>query len=66
MNEPEKCHIEYCGFLNPRTTNELKFELLGLETAIKEAKKRISLLKQTELLVEITIAENSNDNSDSR
>jgi hypothetical protein len=65
MREPEKCHLEYCGYKNPRTPKELEFELLGLETVINEAKKRISVLKQSAFLVKVAIEDN-NDYSDSR
>lgn len=63
MNEPERCTIEYCGFKNPKTPDELEFEVLGLETAICEAKKRISSLKQSKYLVKVTIQDMNRDNN---
>ena len=64
MREPEKCHVEYCGYKDPRSPEELEFEILGLDTAINEAKKRMSMLKQSSFLVKLAI-ESGNDNSDS-
>jgi hypothetical protein len=64
MREPEKCHVEYCGYKDPRSPEELEFEILGLETAINEAKKRIGVLKQSAFLVKIAI-ESNHDSSDS-
>ncbi len=68
MRNPDNCYIEYCGYKEPRTPKELDFELVGLEIAIKEAEKRIKLLKQTALLVNMAIEEKkkNNDNSNSR
>lgn len=63
MKEPEVCHIEYCGYKQPNTPDELEFEILGLETAIYEMKKRIATLKQSKRLVEMTIKEQSNDSN---
>lgn len=51
MRDPETCIVEYCGYQNPRTSEELDFEILGLETAICEIKKRIATLKQSAFLV---------------
>ena len=62
MREPEACNIEYCGYKEPMTPEELEFEILGLETAIFEARKKISTLRQTAYLVEITMRDD-NDNS---
>lgn len=64
MKTPEKCIIEYCGYNSPESPDELEFEFLGLQSAINEINRRIGLLKQTALLVQITIKE-QNDNSDS-
>lgn len=66
MKEPEICSIEYCGFKSPKTQEELQFEILGLETAIFEAKKRIATLRQSKYLVEVTIKEESYDSSNSK
>lgn len=62
MREPEACQIEYCGYKEPRTPEELQFEILGLKTAIAEAKKRISTLKQSAYLVELAIRNNDDNN----
>lgn len=57
MREPEKCIIEYCGYQSPRSSDELEFEILGLETAIYEIKKKIATLKQSNFLVQMTLKE---------
>ena len=57
MNDPDICHIEYCGFKQPKTPEELEFEILGLKTAIREAQKRIATLEQSAYLVQATIKE---------
>jgi len=66
MKEPDTCVVEYCGFKDPKTPEELAFEILGLETAIYEAKKRIATLKQSGYLVQTILRELSNDNSNSK
>ena len=53
MREPESCKVEYCGYLKPRSPNEVSFEILGLESAIKVAEQRISALKQSRYLAEV-------------
>lgn len=65
MREPELCSIEYCGFIEPRSPEELEFEILGLKTVISEAQKRISTLEQTSYLVKIKLSEKENDHSNS-
>lgn len=62
MREPETCHIEYCGYGEPRTPEELEFEILGLETAVCEIKKRIATLKQSSYLVKIALREENDCN----
>ncbi len=52
MKQPENCKIEYCGYTKPHNPDEIKFEILGLETAIFIAKKRIADLKQSEFLAQ--------------
>lgn len=64
MREPENCIIKYFGYKNPRTNDELDFEILGLENCIKKAEQRISELKQTRFLVEKAIENKSNDLKD--
>jgi hypothetical protein len=66
MRDPDVCNVEYCGFKEPRTPEELEFEILGLKTAICEARKRVATLKQSRLLVEVTMREDSNDNSNNK
>ena len=61
MREPENCSVKYFGYNNPRTNEELDFEILGLESCIKKAEQRISELKQTRFLVEKAI-KNKSDN----
>lgn len=58
MKKIETCSIEYCGYKNPKTPEELDFEILGLKTAIYELKKRIATLEQSKKLVEMSIKEN--------
>ena len=53
MREPENCAIPYCGFKNPKKDDELEFEILGLENAIRKIEERISFLKQTKYLVNL-------------
>ena len=59
MREPESCSLEYCGYSKPRSPNEVSFEILGLESLIKMAEQRISILKQSRYL-----AENLSSNED--
>lgn len=66
MRNPESCQIEYCGYKEPRTSNELIFEILGLKTAIMECKKRIAILEQSSHLVKITLEEASDNNSSNK
>lgn len=65
MREPDLCVVKYCGYNEPRTPEELEFEILGLETAIYEAKKKIATLKQSSFLVKVNLSEIKNDNSNS-
>ena len=66
MREPETCRVEYCGYKNPKTPEELEFEILGLKTAICEAEKRIATLKQSGYLVKVTLESKTNDNGNSK
>ena len=52
MREPENCNINYVGYSNPKSKEEVEFEILGLKNLIRKAKERISKLKQTTYLVE--------------
>ena len=63
MREPELCVVKYCGYAEPRNPEELEFEILGLETAIFEAKKRIATLKQSNFLVKVKLKEGNDDNN---
>lgn len=65
MREPDVCVVKYCGYNEPRTPDEVEFEILGLETAIFEAKKKIATLKQTNFLVKVTVREQEDDNNNS-
>jgi hypothetical protein len=47
MREPDKCSLDYCGYLRPRTESEMNIELLGLKNLIKRAEERISMLEQS-------------------
>lgn len=51
MREPENCKVSYVGYESPRSTEEVEFEILGLENLILKAKEKISKLKQTAYLV---------------
>lgn len=58
MRNPDECKIEYCGYSNPKTFEEIDFELLGLENAIKKAEERVSMLRQSRYLADLAIKEN--------
>lgn len=51
MREPENCNLNYIGYRNPQSKEEVEFEILGLKNLIKKAKEKISKLKQTTYLV---------------
>jgi hypothetical protein len=57
MKNPEVCQVEYLGYNRPETPDELEFEIIGLQTAIYEIKKRIFSLKQSQKLVEMQLKE---------
>jgi hypothetical protein len=65
LRDPELCVVKYCGYTEPKTPEELEFEILGLETAIYEAKKKIATLRQSSFLVKVKLSENKNDNNNS-
>jgi hypothetical protein len=46
VRKVQKLKIEYCGFSEPETKDELTMEILGLKNAIQNAELRISMLKQ--------------------
>ncbi len=56
MKNPETCKINYCGYSKPSSPNEISFEILGLESLIKMAEQRISILKQSLFLAEAVIS----------
>lgn len=60
MREPENCKIIYCGYSKPVTSDEVAFEIMGLEALIKKAECRIAELRQTEYLAKIAIENNVN------
>lgn len=45
MRKVEELDLKYMGYKEPETEDELVFEVLGLELAIKTAEQRIALLK---------------------
>lgn len=45
-NNPKQLQINYLGIKDPETPEEIQFEIMGLETAISEAKYKIAQLKQ--------------------
>ena len=57
MREPNTCKVDYCGYTKPRTPDEISFEILGLETLIKTAEQRISVLKQSLFLANTVVSE---------
>lgn len=46
MREVEKRELEYLGYKNPGTHDEVELEILGLELAIKTAEQRVAHLRQ--------------------
>ena len=61
MREPESCKVDYCGYLNPRTPDEVSFEILGLKSLIKTAEQRISVLEQSRYLAEAMVLSESEE-----
>ena len=57
MRSPERCSLVYCGYKDPFSPDEIKFEILGLETAIIAAKQRIAELTQAEFLAQKKFAQ---------
>lgn len=55
MRNPENCNIPYCGFKDPKSSEEIDFEILGLDTLIHKAQERISMLKQSKYLVDLAV-----------
>lgn len=53
MQKVKKLHLGYIGIDYPETAEEVKIEILGLTTAITEAKKRIAVLEQSLCLQEL-------------
>lgn len=53
MREPEKLKVDYVGYEKPETPDEFVLEILGLELAIKDAERKIALLKQGLKLAEM-------------
>lgn len=50
MRKLEKVFVEYVGYRQPETMDELELEILGLRTAVAAAKSRIASLKQSRKL----------------
>lgn len=50
MRKPEKVFVEYVGFRQPETMDELELEILGLKTAMAAAQSRIASLEQSKQL----------------
>jgi len=46
MRKVQNLTINYCGYKEPETEEELQMEILGLENAAKNAELRISMLRQ--------------------
>ena len=47
MRKVESLMIKYVGYKEPKTSEEVQLEILGLETAIAAAKQRIAVLTQS-------------------
>ena len=60
MREPENCNIDYCGYSNPVSKEELEFEVLGLKHAMSKIKSRIALLEQSQYIASIAINKKAN------
>tara|TARA_R100000152_G_C6708883_1_gene136864 strand:+ start:245 stop:556 length:312 start_codon:yes stop_codon:yes gene_type:complete len=60
MREPANCFIDYCGYKNPTSKEELEFEILGLKHAIMKIESRIALLNQSQYIASIAINKNAN------
>lgn len=45
MKELQKLTIDYLGYEHPETDDEVEAQIFGLEVAIKEAEKRIAVLR---------------------
>lgn len=58
MREPENCKVTYCGYAKPINSEEVSFEIMGLQALIKKAEYRIAELRQTEYLAKIAIERN--------
>jgi len=50
MRKPEKVFVEYVGYRQPETMDELELEILGLKTAVAAAQSRIASLEQSRQL----------------
>ena len=50
MREVEKVFVEYVGYRQPDTLDELELEILGLKTAIAAAHARVASLEQSKQL----------------
>lgn len=62
----EQLDVKYLGIKNPKTIDEIKFEILGLETLILEAKNKISQLKQGVALARLLAEEEEDDSNFSK
>ena len=60
MREPDNCSLKYCGFTKPVDSDEIDFEILGLEALIKSAESRIASLRQTQFLANLAINNEAN------
>ena len=61
MKYPESCKTDYLAFSEPKTPNELRLEIAGLENLVAKANERITALKQSLLLAEIIIQESDQE-----
>lgn len=50
MRKVERVFVEYVGYKNPESLDELELELCGLRTAIAAAQARITALEQSRQL----------------
>jgi hypothetical protein len=53
MRKIENLNISYVGYAEPNSVEEVELEMLGLETVVAVARKRMAVLKQSLKLQEI-------------
>lgn len=64
MRKIESLNIGYVGYAEPNSVEEVELELLGLETVVAVARKRMAVLKQSLKLQEIMQNSMVDDNNE--